>query len=67
MASTFGYGKRTYIQGLARLACHVAKYLTKYNAKLTASLAGDSTATACITSIVTCMNHLCGLLNKSAR
>ena len=67
MASTFGYGKRTYIQGLARIACRVAKYLTKYNAKLTTSLAGDSTAITCLKSIVDCMNHLCGLLNKSAK
>lgn len=65
MAATFGYGKKTFIQGLARLACRVAKYITKYNAKLTANLARDSTALACITSIATCMNHLCGLLNRS--
>lgn len=67
MASTFGYGPRTFIQGLARLCCRMAKYLTKYNAKLVSNLAGDATAVACLTSIVTCLNHLCSLKNTSER
>ena len=67
MATTFGYGKKTFIQGLARIACRIAKYLVKYNGKLTTNLAGDSTAIACLSSMLTCANHLCGLLNKSDR
>lgn len=65
MAATFGYGKKTFIQGLARLMCRVAKYLTKYNAKLTSGLAGNAPALACITSIIACANTLCNLLNRS--
>lgn len=65
MAATFGYGKKTYIQGFARLCCRLAKYLTKYNARLTANLAGDSTSAACLVSLISCLNHLCGLLNRS--
>lgn len=65
MATSFGYGKKTFIQGLARLMCRVAKYLTKYNAKLTANLAGEPAAVACLTSIVACANTLCNLLNRS--
>lgn len=65
MAVTYGYGKKTFIQGLARLMCRLAKYLAKYNRQLTANLAGNPTALACISSIVTCANVLCGLLNKS--
>ena len=67
MAAAFGYGKRTFIQGLARLCCRIAKYLVKHNQKLSQYLAGNAPALACLTSIVTCLNTLCNLLNISDR
>lgn len=63
MASTFGYGKKTFIQGLARLSCHMAKYIVKYNAKLQTYL--PAPAYACLSSIGGCLNTLCNLLNRS--
>lgn len=65
MAATFGYGKKTFIQGLARLSCRMAKYIAKYQPTLNKYLSGA--ALACISSMITCLNTLCGLINKSSR
>ena len=65
MAATYGYGKKTFIQGLARLSCHMAKYIVKYNAKLQKYLPGG--AYTCVTSIAGCLNTLCALLNTSEK
>ena len=67
MAATFGYGKRLYVQGLARLCCKMARYIVKHNAKLTTALSGDPTAAACLTSVAACLNTLCNKLNISSR
>jgi hypothetical protein len=67
VAATYGYGKKTFIQGLARLSCRAAKYIVKYNRQLTHFLAGNAAALACLTSMATCLNTLCGLLNTSDR
>jgi phage gp36-like protein len=67
MAATFGYGKRLFVQGLARICCKIARYLVKHNAKLTTALAGNADATACLASLLSCAVTLCNLLNVSER
>ena len=63
MATSFGYGKKTFIQGLARLSCHLAKYIVKYNKKLQTYL--PAPAYTCLASIAGCLTTLCNLLNSS--
>lgn len=63
MAATFGYGKKTFIQGLARVACRVSKYITKYNKTLQKFLPAG--AYACLATIGPCLTTLCNLLDVS--
>lgn len=63
--STFGYGKKTYIQALAKLACHMSVYIAKHNATLQRYLPGS--AYTCLSSIASCLTALCNLKNTSER
>lgn len=62
--ATFGYGKKTFVQGLAKGCCYLAKYAAKHDAALKKYLPGA--AYTCITGMVPCLNTLCELKNKSA-
>lgn len=65
MAATFGYGKKTFIQGLARVCCRLNKYITKYAPTLQKYL--TAAQYNCVTSLTACLTTLCNLINKSNR
>ena len=69
MPATYGYGSKTFIQGMARFACKLEAYLVKHDSTLRTYLPGGAggAAYACITSIEPCLLTLCALKNKSAR
>lgn len=64
MPATYGYGVRTFVQGMALLACKLAKYSVKHNAKLQQYL--PPAAYSCLTGAIGCLNSLCDLKNRSA-
>lgn len=64
MPAPYGYGQKSFIQGLAILCCRIAKYLAKHDATLKKFL--PPAAYTCITGTVGCLNSICELKNKSA-
>jgi hypothetical protein len=64
MPATYGYGKKTFVQALARLCKHTAIYLVKHDAKLKLYL--PPAAYTCITGTIPCLNSIAALLNQSA-
>lgn len=62
--ATYGYGKRTFVQALARACKYLAKYLVKHDAQLKLYL--PPAAYTCITGNIPCLNSIADLLNKSA-
>lgn len=63
--ATFGYGPRTFIPTMARIACRMENYLVKHDATLKTYL--PPAAYTCVTSIEPCLLTLCALKNKSER
>jgi hypothetical protein len=62
--ATYGYGKKTFQQGMARIACRLEAYLVKHDATLKKYL--PAPAYACLASIEPCLIILCSIKNKSA-
>lgn len=64
-------GRRDYIQGAARIACLLVRYLTKHQATMLASpnISSASLAdlTTCIPELISCLQKLCNLKNKEER
>jgi hypothetical protein len=62
--ATFGYGKKTFVQALARVCCHLIRYLAKHDATLKKYLPG--TVYTCVVGMIPCLTSVCDLINKSA-
>jgi len=61
---TRGYGKRTYVQALARAAKHMSVYIVKHDRQLRLWL--PAAAYTCVTGMVPCLNEIAALGNTSA-
>jgi GTP cyclohydrolase I len=61
-----GYGPRTYVQGLAKIAKTLLRYIQKHEVQLRAALTGNDAAITCLDSLLTCLVALAELLNESA-
>lgn len=60
----FGYGKKTFVQGLARACKRLATYITKHDKQLRTYL--PPAAYACVVAQVPCLLEIAALANESA-
>lgn len=64
MAATYGYGKKTFVQALARAARHMATYIVKHDKQLKLYL--PPAIYTCVVGLVPCLNEIAALKNDSA-
>jgi hypothetical protein len=64
MPTTYGYGKKTFVQGLARACKHIAIYLVKHDKQLKLYL--PPAAYTCVVGTIPCLQSIAALLNASA-
>lgn len=62
--ASYGYGQKTFVQGVARLARHLAKYITTHDTKLRQYL--PPAVYTCVAGLVPCLLEVAALLNQSA-